>query len=182
MVPLNALINIPYHTIPYHTIPYHTIPYHTIPYHTIPYHTIPYHTIPYHTIPYHTIPYHTTPHTIHQFIAGASVNSHEPYYVVAEVYRYFVSKRFINQLRNMPDTHCYAPQCIYINSQIINDHLQAKNSCVSRVLNTRFALRHHQDTSSYQNSILFFFLILWLFNFSVLLLLLAFASSCCLIY
>ena len=39
----------------------------------------------------------------YQFIAeGASVHSRDPKTRVAEVYRYFVSKRFINQL-----VHCY---------------------------------------------------------------------------
>ena len=35
-------------------------------------------------------------HLTHQFIAGASVHSREPKTRVAELYRYFVSKRFIN--------------------------------------------------------------------------------------
>ena len=37
----------------------------------------------------------------------------------------------------MPGTDCYVPQCINSgNGHVINVHLQAKNSCVSRVLDT----------------------------------------------
>ena len=100
----------------------------------------------------------------------------------------FCSKRFINhsiiikELRNMPGTHCYVPQCINSgNNHVINDHLRAKNSCVSRAIDT------FCDTSSPRYELksklnLFFFVILWLFDFSALLLLLVFASSGCLIY
>ena len=37
-------------------------------------------------------------HLTHQVIAGASVHSREPKTTVAEVYPYFVSKRFINHI------------------------------------------------------------------------------------
>ena len=55
----------------------------------------------------------------------------------------FFPKRFINhsiiikEMRNMPGTHCYVPLCINRgNGHVINDHLQAKNSCVSRAPDT----------------------------------------------
>ena len=50
------------------------------------------------------------------------------------------------------------------NGHVINDQVQAKNM--------RAALHHHRDTSCNQNSLeFFFFLILWLFELSALLLL-----------
>ena len=120
-------------------------------------------------------------HLTHQFIAVASVHSREPKTRVAEVYPYFVSKRFINHsiCQTCP---AHIVMCINIgNGHVINEHFRAKNSCVSPPLDT-FNLRHHHDTSSNQNQMFSSFLILWLFDFSALLLLLAFASSSCLIY
>ena len=86
-------------------------------------------------------------HLTHQFIVGGISYSREPKTRVAEMYRHFFPKR---------ETHVRVPQCINTsNGHVINDHLQAKNSCVSRALLTHFALRHHQDTSSNQNKIFF---------------------------
>ena len=68
---------------------------------------------------------------------------------------------------------------------IINDDFRAKNSCVSRAhWRARHVLRYVITNTRVQIKIksLFFSLILWLFDFSALLLLLAFASSSCLIY
>ena len=66
----------------------------------------------------------------------------------------------------MPDTHCYVPQCINRgNGHVINDHLQAKNTSAGRtpcyviIAESKFFL-------------IFFFLILWLFDFSARLLVL----------
>ena len=79
----------------------------------------------------------------------------------------------------MSGTHCYIPQCI--NRVNGHDHLQTTNSCVSRALGVfcvTSSPRH--ELRSTLNA--FFFLILWLFDLSALLLVLAFPSSSCLIY
>ena len=58
----------------------------------------------------------------------------------------------------MPGTHCHVPQCINRgNGHVINDHLQAKNTSAGR------APRYVIIKILYN----FFFLIFWLFNFSV---------------
>ena len=68
---------------------------------------------------------------------------------------------------------------------MINDHLQAKNCCVSRA---QWRADRFCVTSSPRHALksklnlAFFFVILWLFDFSAFLLRLAFASSSCLIY
>ena len=127
-------------------------------------------------------------HLTHQVNAGASVHSCEHKARVADVYPYFVSKRFINHSIIIKSYQTY-PEHIVVchnaknrgNGNVNNDHFRAKNSCDSRAPDT-FALRHHQNTSSNKNQIFVFFLILWLLDFSALLLLLTFASSSCFIY
>ena len=65
----------------------------------------------------------------------------------------------------MHDTHCYVPQCINRgNGYVINDHLQAKKSSAGNIITTTRAEIKILYT--------FFFLILWLFDFSVIILLL----------
>ena len=88
------------------------------------------------------------------------------------------------ELPNIPGTHCYVPQFKNRgNGNVINDHFRAKNSCDSRAPD-RYVLRYVIIKTRAQIKIksLFFFLTLWLFDFSALLLLLTFASSSCLIY
>ena len=71
-------------------------------------------------------------HLTHLFIAEASVHSSKPKTRVAELYRYFVSKRFINHsviidLAEKHDRHTFL--CINSgNGHVTNDHLQAKNT------------------------------------------------------
>ena len=66
----------------------------------------------------------------------------------------------------MPGTHCYVPHCINRgNGHVINDHLQAKNMSAGR------APRYVINAES-KFVIILFFLILWLVDFSVRLLLL----------
>ena len=63
----------------------------------------------------------------------------------------------------MPGTHCDVPQCINrCNGHVINDHLQAKNMSAGRA--PRYIIT--------AESKFFINLILWLFDFSVRLLLL----------
>ena len=82
----------------------------------------------------------------------------------------------------MPGTHCYMPLCKNrSNGNVINDHFRAKKL---RFTSARHVLRYVITKTRAQIKIksLFFYLILWLFDFSALLYLLAFASSSCLIY
>ena len=125
-------------------------------------------------------------HLTHQVIAGASVHSREPKARVAEVYSYFVSKIFINHIViNMSCQTCPA--------HIVKCH-NAKTAITVTLLtiifepstaaiderHTRFKFRHHHDTSPNKIKYFVLFLILWMFDFSVPLLLFAFASSSCL--
>ena len=56
----------------------------------------------------------------------------------------------------MPGTHCYMPLCKNrSNGNVINDHFRAKTAAIHE-RQTRFALRHHQDTSSNKNQIFVF--------------------------
>ena len=65
----------------------------------------------------------------------------------------------------MPGTHCYVPQCINRgNGHVINNHLQAKNTSAGRA--ARYVI------TAESKYIIFFFLILWLFDFPARLLLL----------
>ena len=56
----------------------------------------------------------------------------------------------------MTDTHCYVSQCIN-NSYVINKHLQARNSCVSRALDT-FCVTSSRTHELKSKFYLFFFL------------------------
>ena len=111
-------------------------------------------------------------HLTHQFIAGASVHSREPIARVAEVYPYFVSKRFINH-------SIIIKSCQTCPAHIVMCY-NAKTGVTETLLTIIFEPKTARFTSvlSYIiTSCFFFFLILWLFNFSAILLLLAFASS-----
>ena len=56
----------------------------------------------------------------------------------------------------MPGTHCYMPPYKNrSNVNVINDHFRAKTAAIHK-RQTRFALRHHQDTSSNKNQIFVF--------------------------
>ena len=56
----------------------------------------------------------------------------------------------------MPGTHCYVPQCKNrSNGNVITDHFRAKKAAIHK-RQTRFALRHYQDTSSNKNQIFVF--------------------------
>ena len=110
-------------------------------------------------------------HLTHLFIAGASVYIREPETRVAEVYQYFVSNRFINhsiihELRNIPGTHCCVPQCI--NSG--NGHVIYKTKTRAPVARHVTSSPRHELKSKF--FIIFYFLILCLFDISALLLLL----------
>ena len=72
----------------------------------------------------------------------------------------------------MPDIHCYVPQCLNrSNGHVINDHLRAKNSCVSRALGTLCVTSSPRHELKSKLNLFFFFPIRWLFDFSALLLL-----------
>ena len=103
-------------------------------------------------------------HLPHQVIAGASVHSREPKARVAEVYSYFVSKRFINHIvLNMSCQTCPA--------HIVKCH-NAKTGITVTLLtiifepstaaiderHTRFKFRHHHDTSPNKNQFFCFIL------------------------
>ena len=87
--------------------------------------------------------------------------------------------RIIFNLFNMPGTHCYVPQCINRgNGHVTNDHLQAKTTAFHERYDTFYVTK----TRAQIKIKYFLFLILCLSDFSALLLLLALASSSCLIY
>ena len=118
---------------------------------------------------------------------GASVHSREHKARVVEVYLYFVSKRFINHSIIIKSCQTYPEHIVMchnaktgVTATLSTIIVDPKTAAIHE-RQTRFTLRHHQNTSSNKNQIFVFFLILWLFDFSALLLLLTFASSSCLI-
>ena len=99
-------------------------------------------------------------HLTHRVNVGASVHSREPKARVADVYPYFARKRFINHsiiIKSFQTCPAHIVMCHNAKNSgnVINDHFRAKNSCDSRA-QTRYALRHHQDTSSNKNEIFVF--------------------------
>ena len=107
-------------------------------------------------------------HLTHQVNAGASVHSREPKARVAEVYPYFVSKRFINHSIIIKSCQTYPEHIVMChNAKTLSTIIFEPKTAAIHERQTHFALRHHQNTKIKS---LFFFLILWLFDFSALLL------------
>ena len=93
-------------------------------------------------------------HLTHQVNAGASVHSREPKARVVEVYPYFVSKRFINHSIIIKSCQAYPEHIVMCHNA--KTGVTAKKTAAIHERQTRFALRHHQNTSSNKNPIFVF--------------------------
>ena len=100
-------------------------------------------------------------HLTHQVIAGASVHSREPKTRVAEVYTYFVSKRFINHSIIFKSCQTYPEHIVIchnaktvVTATLSTIIFEPKTAAIHE-RQTRFMLRHHQNTSSNKNQICF---------------------------
>ena len=102
-------------------------------------------------------------HLTHQVNAGTSVHSREPKARVAEVYPYFVSKRFINNSIIIKSCQTYPEHIVMcrhtaktgVTATLSTIIFEPKTAAIHE-RQTRFTLRHHQNTSSNKNKIFVF--------------------------
>ena len=116
-------------------------------------------------------------HLTHQVIAGASVHSREPKTRVAEVCPYFVSNRFTNHsiiIKSCQTCSAYIVMCYNAKTGVMAMLLTIIfEPNTARFTSARHVLSYVITTTRAQIQIkcCFFFLILWLFDFSALILL-----------
>ena len=98
----------------------------------------------------------------HQVNTGASVHSREPKARVVEVYLYFVSKRFINHSIIIKSCQTYPEHIVMchnaktgVTATLSTIIVEPKTAAIHE-RQTRFTLRHHQNTSSNKNQIFVF--------------------------
>ena len=101
-------------------------------------------------------------HLTHQVNAGASVHSREPKARVADVYPYLVSKRFINHSIIIKRCQTYPEHIVMCHNaktgvtETLSTIIFEPKTAEIHERHTRFALRHHQNTSSNKNQIFVF--------------------------